>query len=68
HCLLCKNVTGYFLFSKEYVPFHTKHAFYNYVAPLGLKSMKERIQLMKGSFQIITELKKGTKIEIQLPI
>ncbi|MBW3216657.1 hypothetical protein KZC64_24175, partial [Salmonella enterica subsp. enterica serovar Javiana] len=35
---------------------------------LGLKSMKERIQLMKGSFQIITELKKGTKIEIQLPI
>lgn len=28
---------------------------------LGLKSMKERIQLMKGSFQIITELKKGTK-------
>lgn len=30
--------------------------------------MKERIQLMKGSFQIITELKKGTKIEIQLPI
>ncbi|AMR02612.1 histidine kinase [Bacillus thuringiensis] len=35
---------------------------------LGLKSMKERIQLMKGSFQITTELKKGTKIEIQLPI
>lgn len=30
--------------------------------------MKERIQLMKGSFQIITELRKGTKIEIQLPI
>lgn len=35
---------------------------------LGLKSMKERIQLMKGSFQIITELRRGTKIEIQLPI
>lgn len=35
---------------------------------LGLKSMKERIQLMKGSFQITAELKKGTKIEIQLPI
>ncbi|MDD1369352.1 hypothetical protein PTB13_15685, partial [Bacillus sp. MHSD17] len=35
---------------------------------LGLKSMKERIQLMRGSFQIKTELKKGTKIEIQLPV
>ncbi|AIY75153.1 GAF domain protein [Bacillus cereus] len=35
---------------------------------LGLKSMKERIQLMNGSFQIKTELKKGTKIEIQLTI
>lgn len=35
---------------------------------LGLKSMKERIELMKGSFQITTELKKGTKIEIQLPV
>lgn len=35
---------------------------------LGLKSMKERIQLMNGAFQIKTELKKGTKIEIQLPV
>ncbi len=35
---------------------------------LGLKSMKERIELMRGSFQITTEPKKGTKIEIQLPV
>lgn len=35
---------------------------------LGLKNMKERIQLMGGSFQIKTKPKKGTKIEIQLPV
>lgn len=34
----------------------------------GLKSMKERIELMKGNFRIKTELEKGTKIEIQLPV
>lgn len=34
----------------------------------GLKSMKERIELMKGNFRIKTEPEKGTKIEIQLPV
>lgn len=35
---------------------------------LGLKSMKERIELMRGIFRIKTEPGKGTKIEIQLPV
>ncbi|MED1115364.1 ATP-binding protein, partial [Bacillus paramycoides] len=35
---------------------------------LGLKNMRERIQLMRGSFRIKTEPEKGTKIEIQLPV
>lgn len=35
---------------------------------LGLKSMKERIELMKGTFRVRTKLGKGTKIEIQLPV
>lgn len=34
----------------------------------GLKSMKERVELMKGNFRIKTEPEKGTKIEIQLPV
>ena len=35
---------------------------------LGLKSMKERIELMKGTFRIRTKPGQGTKIEIQLPV
>ncbi|WP_459503588.1 GAF domain-containing sensor histidine kinase [Bacillus sp. C1] len=35
---------------------------------LGLKSMKERIELMKGTFRIKTKPGQGTKIEIQLPV
>lgn len=35
---------------------------------LGLTSMKERIELMKGTFRIRTEPGQGTKIEIQLPV
>ncbi|EJV62683.1 sensor histidine kinase [Bacillus mycoides] len=35
---------------------------------LGLKSMKERIELMRGIFRIKAEPEKGTKIEIQLPV
>ncbi|MDM5154812.1 GAF domain-containing sensor histidine kinase [Bacillus sp. DX1.1] len=35
---------------------------------LGLKNMKERIELMEGKFQIQTNPGVGTKIEIQLPI
>lgn len=35
---------------------------------LGLKSMKERIELMKGTFRIKTGPGQGTKIEIQLPV
>lgn len=34
----------------------------------GLKSMKERIELMKGTFRIKTKPGQGTKIKIQLPI
>jgi two-component system, NarL family, sensor kinase len=35
---------------------------------LGLKNMKERIELMKGTFCVHTEVGKGTKIEITVPI
>lgn len=35
---------------------------------LGLKSMEERIELLKGTFRIRTKLGQGTKIEIQLPV
>ncbi|WP_442869063.1 histidine kinase [Bacillus sp. BP-3] len=35
---------------------------------LGLKNMRERIELMKGKFHIQTKLGEGTKIEIQLPV
>ncbi|SFC36116.1 two-component system, NarL family, sensor kinase [Bacillus sp. 491mf] len=35
---------------------------------LGLKNMKERIELLKGKFHIQTKLGEGTKIEIQLPV
>lgn len=35
---------------------------------LGLKSMRERIELMKGTFRIYTKPGKGTKIEMTLPV
>jgi two-component system, NarL family, sensor kinase len=35
---------------------------------LGLKNMRERIELMKGTFHLHTELGKGTKIEMIVPI
>ncbi|KEK24075.1 GAF domain-containing sensor histidine kinase [Bacillus gaemokensis] len=35
---------------------------------LGLKSMKERIELMNGTFRLKTEPGKGTTIEIRLPV
>lgn len=35
---------------------------------LGLKNMRERIELKKGDFQIQTKPGQGTKIDIQLPV
>ncbi|KEK18343.1 histidine kinase [Bacillus manliponensis] len=37
-------------------------------AALGLKGMRERIELMKGTFRIYTKPGKGTKIEMVLPV
>ncbi len=35
---------------------------------LGLLNIKNKVKLLKGSLKIITDIGKGTNIEIELPV